>query len=233
MFSAHFDGKQCKNSFQQPHAYGSSPVQYFGAFRSSFISRVLLELDPYVGNDSDRMFPLFYTQVAWELVPKLTIIFRHLVRGGRFPVCWRLDDVVPVAKGSVFSDIGDYRPPSITSVLSKVVEKIVVGKVTHFLENNSMLLSSQFLYRRSLGACDDLLTLSHRLQIAVNSSMEGKLVQLDFSAAFNRVSHGGPLYKLRSIGVGLHLLVIESEFLSERVRLDGKVRESAFRSAPG
>ena len=36
--------------------------------------------------------------VAQELAPKLAVIIRHLVNGGRFSVCWRLADVVPVPK---------------------------------------------------------------------------------------------------------------------------------------
>ena len=39
---------------------------------------------------------LFYKQVARELAPKLTVIFRHLVKESSFPACWRLADVVPV-----------------------------------------------------------------------------------------------------------------------------------------
>ena len=92
-------------------------------------------------------------------------------------------------KGSASSDVGGYRPISITPVLSKVFEKIVSGKLSHFLERNSMLLLSQFSYRRGLGTCDALLTLSHTLQVALDRGMEGNLVQLDFSDALDRVSH--------------------------------------------
>ena len=45
--------------------------------------------------------------------------------------------------------------------------------------------------------------------------MEGRLVQLNFSAAFYRVSHYGLSYKWRSIGIGGQLLSIVSEFLSD------------------
>ena len=45
-------------------------------------------------------FHFFCKPVAWELAPKLAVIFRHLVNGGSFPACWRLADVVPVPKKS-------------------------------------------------------------------------------------------------------------------------------------
>ena len=138
-------------------------------------------------------------------------------------------DAVPLPKGSPSSDVGDYRPISITSVLSKVFEKIVAGKLSHYLENNSLFPPSQFSYRRGQGTCDALLTLSHHLQVALDRGMEGRLVQLSVSAAFDRVSHRGQLCKLRSMGVGGQFLSAVSVFLSDRrqrLLLDEKVGES-------
>ena len=71
-----------------------------------------------------------------------------------------------------------------------------------------------------------LLTLFHHLEVALDRDMAGRLVKLNFSAAFNRVSHCG-LLKLRSIDVGRQFRSIVSEFLSDRrqrVRLADKVR---------
>ena len=72
------------------------------------------------------------------------------------------------------------------------------------MESNSLLPPFQFSYCRGLGTYDALLTLSHCLQVALDRGMEGRLVQLNLSAAFDRVSYCGPLYKLRSTGVGGH-----------------------------
>ena len=106
------------------------------------------------------------------------------------------------------SDVGDYRSILITPLVSKVFGKIVVGKLHNLLERNSLIPHSQFLYSKGLGTCDALLTLSHHLQAALNRDIEGRYVQLDFSAAFDRVSHRGLLYKLRSIGIGGQFLFI-------------------------
>ena len=86
------------------------------------------------------------------------------------------------------SDVRDYWPISITPVLSKLFHKIVIGKLSNFLEGNSLLPPSQFSCRWSLGACDALLTLSHHLQVALDRGMEERLVQLGFLAVFDRVS---------------------------------------------
>ena len=81
-----------------------------------------------------------------------------------------------------------------------------------------MLPPSQFSHRWCLGTCDALLALSRCLQVALDKGMEERLVQLDFSAASNRVNHCGLLYKLRSIGVGGQFWSIASEFLSDKGR---------------
>ena len=61
-----------------------------------------------------------------------------------------------------------------------------------------------------------------------HTGMESYIVQLDFSAAFDRVSHSGLLFKLKSIGVGGSKLSISTEFLSDhgqRVVVDGAASE--------
>ena len=84
------------------------------------------------------------------------------------------------------------------------------------MESDQLLIPSQFSYRKGLGTCDALLTLYHNLQVALDRGVEGRIIQLDFSAAFDRASHWALLYRLRSMDVGKQFLFIVSEFLSDR-----------------
>ena len=75
-------------------------------------------------------------------------------------------------------------------------------------------------YRKGLGCTDALLTISHHLQKSLDTGIESYIVQLDFSAAFDRVSHSGLLFKLKSIGVGGGVLLsICREFSNRRQRV--------------
>ena len=81
---------------------------------------------------------------------------------------------------------------------------------------------------KGLDSTDALLTISHRRQKSLDEGMESCIVQLDFSAAFDRVSHSGLLFKLKCIGVGGSVLSVCTEFLSEsrqRVVFDGAASE--------
>ena len=82
-----------------------------------------------------------------------------------------------------------------------------------------MVSSSLHIYRKGLGTCDALLCVPHTLQSSLESGKKARIVQIDFSAAFNRVNHQGILYKLCSVGIGGSVLSIDSilaHFLSNR-----------------
>ena len=64
--------------------------------------------------------------------------------------------------------------------------------------------------------CDALLCVSHTLQSVLESGQDARIVQIDFSAAFDRVNHLGILYKLCSVGIGGSVLSILTQFLSNR-----------------
>ena len=84
--------------------------------------------------------------------------------------------------------------------------------------------TTQFAYRKGLGTCDALLCISHTLQSALESGQEARIVQIDFSTAFDRVNHQGIMYKLCFVGFRGSVLSILTQFLSDRsqyVMVDG------------
>ena len=62
-------------------------------------------------------------------------------------------------------------------------------RLERFMERSGVLPTTKFAYRKGLGTCDTLLCVSHILQGALESGQEARIVQIDFSAAFNRVNH--------------------------------------------
>ena len=147
--------------------------------------------------------------------PRLSVVFRRLVRLGSFPACWRQANVTPIPKGPPSSSVANYRPISITSVLSNVFERLVSG-LGRFMERCGVLPTTQFAYWKGLGTCDALLCMSHTLQSALERGQDVRIFQIDFSAAFDRVNHQGILYKLSSVGIGGSVLSILTQFLSDR-----------------
>ena len=84
------------------------------------------------------------------------------------------------------------------------------------MEHCGVIPTTQFAYGKGLGTCDALLFVSHTLQSALESEHEARIVQIDFSAAFDRVNHQGILYKLSSVCIGGSVLSVLMQFLSNR-----------------
>ena len=82
------------------------------------------------------------------------------------------------------------------------------------MERSGVLSTTQFSYRK--GTYDALLCRSHTLQSASESGHEARIVQIDFSEAFDSDNHLGILYKLCSVGIGGSVLSILTQFISNR-----------------
>ena len=104
-------------------------------------------------------------------------------------------------------------------------ERLVSVRLGRFTEHSGVLPTSQFAYRK--GPCTTCVTLfcvSHTLQSALESEQEARIVQIDFSAAFDKVNLLDILYKLCFVGIGGSVLSILTQFLSNRsqhVMVDG------------
>ena len=123
-------------------------------------------------------------------------MFRRIVRLGSFLACWRHANVPTIPNGLPSFSVANYRPISKTSALSKVFDRLVSVRLGRFMECSGALPTTQFAYQKSLGIYDALFCMSHTLESALESGQDVRIVQIDFSAASDRVNHPGIIYKL-------------------------------------
>ena len=117
---------------------------------ASFIC-MLLDFDTFRGVDHLGVFLLFLKKVADINAAKLSIIFHKLIHLGSFPECWQSSNVTAIPKGATSHDRENYRPISVTPILSKVYEKLVSDKLSSFCEKYCLWPAAQFAYRKGLG----------------------------------------------------------------------------------
>ena len=98
LLSDHFDSKQSRESVDLLVTCHPSINLITFAFRSSEVKRLLLDVDPYGGTDPLGMFPHFLKRTADVLAPRLSVVFRRLLRLGSFLARWRKANVTPIQK---------------------------------------------------------------------------------------------------------------------------------------
>ena len=71
------------------------------------------------------MFSLFLKKTADVLPPRVSEVFRRLVRQSSVHACWRQANITPIPKGPPSCSVANYRSISVTSVFSKMLERLV------------------------------------------------------------------------------------------------------------
>ena len=152
------------------------------AFRSSEVSRLLLDLDIYEGYDPFCMLPLFLKRTADVLSFRLSVVFRRLVCLGSFLACWRQANVTPISRGPPSSTAANYWPISITSVCLRCecLMSVYRGRI---MEHCGVHPTTQFAYWKGLGACDALLCRLHTLQSGLESEHEVRIAKKWFQGS--------------------------------------------------
>ena len=119
---------------------------------------------------------------------------------GVVPTQWKKASITPVPKASNPATPADYRPISITPILSRVLEKRVVRKYIYPAllkpEVNSMTrplnelsFSDQFAFRPTGSTTAALITLFHIISDMLSTNKFVRVFALDFSKVFDTVKH--------------------------------------------
>jgi len=146
--------------------------------------------------------PIFiYKHCAHLLAPIIAEIFNMSIKCGVFPDCLKLARVVPIFKAGDPKLVGNYRPISVLSTMSKLFEKLMYDKLMCYVNATGVLSSHQYGFRKGRSTSDAILEL---LQQTYASLDERKIlvgVFLDFTKAFDTVNHTILMEKLNHIGI--------------------------------
>ena len=161
---------------------------------------------------------------------ELLKLFNQSWSTGKTPDSWSEATIIPILKPTKNSeDPASYRPISLTSTFTKLMQKMIKPRLCGFLEENNLLSDYQSGCRES-HSCDDNLA---RLETDIKRAQCAKhyllAIFLDLSNAFDKLWSGGALGYLYNIGIKGRLLKWIQDFLKTRkitVRLNGQLSET-------
>lgn len=135
---------------------------------------------------------------------------------GCFPACFKIAKVIPLYKGGDHTDPSNYRPISLLSTLSKLVESLVKTRLWSFLHKHSILNANQYGFQTNKNTSDAMFDLLAGVFRAINGREVSAAVFCDLSKAFDCVSHEILLRKLNAYGFRGNVLTWFRNYLNVR-----------------
>jgi hypothetical protein len=127
--------------------------------------------------------------------------------------------VIPIYKNSSRTDPSNYRPISILTTFSKVLEKLFQTRLVGFINKNKILHDNQFGFRSGKSTSSAITQLLSSLLDKCNTNKKIILVLLDLKKAFDFINHDLLLVKLKHYGIrGVPLQWISS-YLTNRIQM--------------
>ena len=191
-------------------------ITEFGVFK------LLDKIDVSKASGPDCIPGRILQNLARELAPVLHFIFEQSLNTGDLPAEWTLANVAPIFKKGSKLQAVNYRPVSLTCISCKLFEHIVCKHILGHLEDHEILTDLQHGFRSGRSCETQLITTFHDIASAYNKKgSQIDIAVLDFSKAFDTVPHDGLLSKLKHYGIDDKIWLWISNFLKQRVVVDG------------
>lgn len=156
-------------------------------------------------------------QLPKKAIVKLTHLFNAVIRLRHVPSAWKVAEVIMLPKpGKPPNEAKSYRPISLLPIISKLMERLLLRRMTPIIESRNLIPDHQFGFRCKHSTVDQV----HRITDIIEKALEDKQICstlfLDVAAAFDKVWHEGLIHKLKVMLPGPYVDLLRS-YLSERL----------------
>ena len=120
----------------------------------------------------------------------------------------------------------NYRPVSLTSVICKLLERLIKDHMVEFLVKHKLLNSSQHGFLKARSCLTNMLCFLEEITKWIDVGSPVDIIYLDFQKAFDKVPHQRLLLKLKAHGIGDSITDWIEQWLTDRrqrVVVDGEV----------
>ena len=174
-------------------SYGIDNFNHFTVMHDTVLG-IIRSIDVHKACGPDGLSARILSECADELAVPLTKLCVLSLSQGKFPTIWKKAHVAPVYKKGDREDPANYRPVSLLSICSKVLERVVCDQLVAHVAPVLSPAQHGFLAGRS---CETNLTcLVKQLWDAIAAGHQTDVIYTDYSSAFTSVNHSLLLHKL-------------------------------------
>ncbi len=158
------------------------------------VLQTLLTLDTNKATGPDEISPKLLKLCAYQIAPSLTNLFNKSLSYGKLPDDWKLANIVPVYKKGEKNQVENYRPISLLSVVSKVLERCVLNNIRCHLV--ALINESQHGFIPCKSCTSQLVEVLDYIGSLLDAGKQTDVIYMDMSKAFDKVSHEVLINKL-------------------------------------
>lgn len=149
----------------------------------------------------DKITTTTLKKIILHVTKPITYLCNMSLQQGVFPDICKTSIVCPIYKSGDKCDPSNYRPISLLSTISKILEKLVNKRLVSFLEKNNLISEQQFGFRAKKSAEDAVLKLTNLITDSLDKKEACVGVFLDLRKAFDTVSIPILLMRLENVGI--------------------------------
>ena len=157
-----------------------------------------------------------YSMCAPVLAPVITGLFQNCLVTQTFPKVFKRELISPIPKIRNAKACRDYRPISVTEILARVFERVLLRRYLERVLNHIPTDQHGFQQRRS--TLTALIDLHSKLLQELSSSGGAFLATIDLSKAFDQVRHSICIENALYMGVDHTIVNILRDFLKDRIK---------------
>lgn len=215
-FNNHFKSVFTKDNGHLPQFHMSLPSIPDLVISEAGVCNLLLNLDVKKSPGPDDIPNAFLKRYAEWCSKYLCVLYNRSLSESSLPDDWRTARIKPLHKSGDKTCVLNYRPISLTSTSCKILEHIIHKHLINFLEEHNVLSKVQHGFRHGFSTTTQLVETIHDFSKSINDRKQTDAIFMDFSKAFDKVSHHKLLHKLGYIINNTKLLAWISAFLRDR-----------------
>jgi hypothetical protein len=198
----------------------SSNSSSFALFETDHheVESILMSLKSASAPGCDNIPTQFLKLAKIVVVPVIAHLANLCFDKGIFPKIFKRSIVTPVHKSGIREEPNNYRPISVLTAISKIIEKLINTRLVNYLNKYNLLSDCQYGFRQGRSTEDAVLALTTLISNNLDKGEKCIAVFLDLKKAFDTVYLPTLVKKMERIGLRDKALKLLEDYLQNRTQ---------------